>query len=193
MQFFIFNNSTNSLEIDEHSILLVKEFADLWDQGRNKCKEDKTGKLRLRAFKELTYIYLVLDFKSPYFQYKESEKHTAALADSGMTEDMLKDETFLAAFRKYKEIQDSDPILSLIKTSLNTLFKLQIWLDNIDFEDDIDDEGRLLYKPKEIFDSIAGIDRMRDQLLALEKKHKDGLKAEGNSVRGEVELGMFDS
>ena len=193
MQFFIFNNSTNSLEIDEYSILLVKEFADLWDQERNKCKEDKNGKLRLKAFKELTYIYLVLDFKSPYFQYKESEKHTAALADSGMTEDMLKDKTFLAAFRKYKEIQDSDPILSLIKTSLNTLFKLQIWLDNIDFEDDIDDEGRLLYKPKEIFDSIAGIDRMRDQLLALEKKHKDGLKAEGNSVRGEVELGMFDS
>ena len=29
MQFFIFNNSTNSLEIDEYSILLVKEFADL--------------------------------------------------------------------------------------------------------------------------------------------------------------------
>lgn len=193
MQFFIFNNDTNSLEINEYDILLVKEFADLWDQGRNKCKEDKTGKLRLKAYKELTYIYLVLDFKSPYFQYKESEKHTAAMVDSGMTEDMLKDETFLAAFRKYKQIQDSDPILSLIKTSMNTLFKLQIWLDNIDFEDDIDDEGRLLYKPKEIFDSIAGIDKMRDQLLALEKKHKDGLKAEGNSVRGEVELGMFDS
>ena len=193
MQFFIFNNDTNSLEINEYDILLVKEFKDLWDQERNKCKEDKTGKMRLKAYKELTYIYLVLDFKSPYFQYKESEKHTAAMVDSGMTEDMLKDETFLAAFRKYKQIQDSDPILSLIKTSMNTLFKLQIWLDNIDFEDDIDDEGRLLYKPKEIFDSIAGIDKMRDQLLALEKKHKDGLKAEGNSVRGEVELGMFDS
>jgi hypothetical protein len=29
MQFFIFNNSENSLEVDEYSILLVKEFADL--------------------------------------------------------------------------------------------------------------------------------------------------------------------
>ena len=192
MQFFIFNNSTNSLEIDEYSILLVKEFKDLWDQGRNKCKEDKTGKLRLRAFKELTYIYLVLDFKSPYFQYKEKEKHEAAIADSGMTEDMLKDETFLAAFRKYKEIQDSDPILSLIKTSLNTLFKLQIFLDNIDFEEDVDDEGRLLYKPKDIFDSITGIDRMRDQLMALEKKHKDNLASGGTGARGNVELGFLD-
>lgn len=193
MQFFLFNNETNSLEIDEYSILLVKEFKDLWDQGRNKCKEDKTGKLRLRAFKELTYIYLVLDFKSPYFQYKEKEKHDAAVYDSGMTEDMLKDETFLAAFRKYKEIQDSDPILSLIKTSLNTLFKMQVWLNNIDFEDDIDDEGRLLYKPKEIFDSIASIDKMRDQLIALETKHKKNLSSSGNSVRGDVQIGFKDS
>ena len=29
MQFFLFNNETNSLEIDEYSILLVKEFKDL--------------------------------------------------------------------------------------------------------------------------------------------------------------------
>lgn len=192
MQFFIFNNSTNSLEIDEYSILLVKEFADLWDQGRNKCTEDKTGKLRLIAHKELTYIYLVLDFKSPYFQYKESEKHTAAIADSGMTEDMLKDETFLAAFRKYKEIQDSDPILSLIKTAQNTLFKLQIWLDNIDFEEDVDEEGRLLYKPKDIFESIANISKMREQLQELEVKHKRNLSATSNRARGDQELGFRD-
>jgi len=192
MQFFIFNNADNTLEIDEYSILLVKEFKDLWDKERNKCKEDKTGKLRLRAYKELTYIYLVLDFKSPYFQYKEEEKHTAALADSGLTEDMLKDEVFLAAFRKYKEIQDSDAILSLIKTAYNTLFKLQVFLDNIDFEEDIDNDGRLLYKPKEIFDSIASIAVMRTKLQELEITHKKNLAA-ANKVRGDTELGFMDS
>jgi len=192
MQFFIFNNADNTLEIDEYSILLVKEFKDLWDKERNKCKEDKTGKLRLRAYKELTYIYLVLDFKSPYFQYKEGEKHIAAMADSGMTEDMLKDEIFLAAFRKYKEIQDSDPILSLIKTAYNTLFKLQIFLDNIDFEEDVDADGRLLYKPKEIFDSLASISKMRTQLQELEITHKKNLAA-ASKVRGDSELGLYDN
>ena len=191
MQFFIYNNIENSLIIDEHSILLVKEFKDLWDQGRNKCKEDKTGKMRLKAYKELTYIYLVLDFKSPYFQYKEQEKHIAALADSELTEEMLKDEIFLAAFRKYKEIQDSDPILSLIKTAYNTLYKLQIFLDNIDFEDDVDSEGRLLYKPKEIMDSINSIATMRTKLKELEAMHKTDL-ASSSKVRGDVELGFMD-
>lgn len=192
MQFFIFNNADNTLEIDEYSILLVKEFKDLWDQARNKCKEDKTGKLRLKARKELTYIYLVLDFKSPYFQYKEADKHIAAKADSEMTDEMLKDPVFLAAFRKYKEIQDADPILSLIKTAYNTLFKLQVFLDGIDFEQDIDADGRLLYKPKEIFDSIASIAAMRTKLQELEITHKKNLAA-ASKVRGDSELGFRDA
>ena len=191
MNFFIFNSADNTLEIDEYSILLVKEFKDLWDVSRNKCKEDKTGKLRLRARKEITYIYLALDFKSPYFQYKEADKHVAAMADSEMTEDMLKDEVFLAAFRKYKEIQDSDPILSLIKTAYNTLFKLQVFLDNIDFEEDKDNDGRLLYKPKEIFESISSIATMRTKLQELEITHKKNLAA-ANKVRGDSELGFMD-
>lgn len=191
MQIFIFDNATNSLRIDDYSILLVKEFAKLWEPERNKCKEDKKGELRLRAHKELTYIYLVLDFKSPYFQYKEADKHVAAMADSEMTEDMLKDEVFLAAFRKYKEIQDSDPILSLIKTAYNTLFKLQVFLDNIDFEEDKDNEGRLLYKPKEIFDSISSIAIMRTKLQELEITHKKNLAA-ANKVRGDSEMGLYD-
>ena len=134
----------------------------------------------------------MLDFKSPYFQYKEADKHVAALADSGLTEDQLKDDMFLAAFRKYKEIQESDPILSLIKTAYNTLFKLQVFLDNIDFEADVDNDGRLLYKPKEIMDSIGSIATMRTRLQELEVMHKKNLAA-ASKVRGDAELGYRDA
>ena len=66
-QIFIFDNAENKLRIDEYTILLIKEFKDLWDIERNKCAEDKQGTLRIKAFKEFTYIYLMLDYKSPYF------------------------------------------------------------------------------------------------------------------------------
>ena len=46
MNIFIFDGATNTLKINEYEILLVKEFADLWDESRNKCKEDKNGKNR---------------------------------------------------------------------------------------------------------------------------------------------------
>ena len=190
MQIFIFDNATNSLRIDDYSILLVKEFAKLWEPERNKCKEDKKGEQRIRAYKEFTYIYLVLDFKSPYFKYLEKDKYEAALVDSGLTEEDLKDEDFLAAFRKYREIQDEDPLLSLIKTSYRTLYKLQVHLDGIDFSE-LDADGKPIWKPKDVIADIKSIGVMRAELKALEELHKTNMEAE-TAVRGGVSLGMLD-
>lgn len=189
MDIFLFDSATSSLQINEYSVLLIKEFAALWDDSRNKCKEDKTGKKKLKAFKELTYIYLMLDFKSPYFQYTEGQKHMAALSDSGLTESDLKDEAFRNAYNKYLEMQESDPILSLIKTAYRTLFKTQVFLDNIDFNTDVDEYGRPLYKPKDIMADIASIRKIREDLQALEIAHKKDLASSGGKIRGDVEVG----
>lgn len=190
MQIFIFDNATNTLRIDDYSILLVKEFAKLWEPERNKCKDDKKGELRIRAFKEFTYIYLVLDFKSPYFKYLEREKHEAALADSGLTENDLRDADFVAAYRKYQEMQEADPILALIKTGYHTLYKLRVHLDSIDFSE-VDVDGKPIYKPKDVLGDLAGIAKMRTELQTLEQLHKTEQEAAA-AVRGGVELGMLD-
>lgn len=190
MQIFIFDNSTNSLRIDDYNILLVKEFAKLWEPKRNICKEDKKGELRLRAYKEFTYIFLVLDFKSPYFKYLERDKHEAALADSGLEESDLKDQDFLAAYHKYQEIQEEDPILALIKTAYHTIYKMRIHLDNIDFTE-TDGDGKPIYKPKDVIADLTSISKIRSELQTLEELHKTSMEAE-SAVRGGVELGMLD-
>ncbi len=190
MQIFIFDNATNSLHIDDYSILLVKEFAKLWEPKRNICKEDKKGELRLRAYKEFTYIYLALDFKSPYFKYLERDKHEAALADSGLTEEDLQDEDFLAAFRKYREIQEEDPILSLIRTAYNTIYKMRIHLDSIDFSE-VDADGKPIYKPKDVIADLTSISKVRSELQTLEQLHKTGLAAQ-EKTRGDQTPGAFD-
>lgn len=188
MDFFVFDDVTNTLRINECPILLIKEFKTLWDKDRNKCKEDKTGNERLRAFKEFTYIYLMLDFKSPYYKYLEQEKHEAAISDSGLTDEDLKNPEFINAYNKYQEILYSDPILSLIKTAYRTLYKTQVFLDSIDFTE-IDDMGKPLYKPKDVMLDISTIGKMREALNELEEKHKNSLSADSN-VRGDVELGF---
>ena len=188
MDFFVFDDVTNTLRINECPILLIKEFKTLWDKNRNKCKEDKTGNERLRAFKEFTYIYLMLDFKSPYYKYLEQEKHEAAISDSGLTDEDLKNPEFIDAYNKYQEILYSDPILSLIKTAYRTLYKTQVFLDSIDFTE-IDDMGKPLYKPKDVMLDISTIGKMREALNELEEKHKNSLSADSN-VRGDVELGF---
>lgn len=191
MNIFVFDNVTNSLKINDHEILLIKEFATLWDQKRNICAEDKTGEKRLLAKKEFTYIYLTLDFKSPYSKYAERDKHEAALEDSGLKETNLKDPDFSAAYHKYDDIQNTDPILELIKTAYKTLRKTRVFLDSIDYVNDIDADGRPLYKPKDVINDIASIAKMRTQLQELEVAYKENLVA-GTKLRGDNEPGFMD-
>lgn len=190
MQIFIFDNTTNSLRIDDYSILLVKEFAKLWEPERNKCKEDKKGEQRIRAFKEFTYIYLVLDFKSPYFKYLEKDKHEAALADSGLSEDDLKDEDFLNAFHKYKEIIETDPYLRLLKSAYRHLHKMEVELDQIDYSER-DCDGKPIYKMSDQLKNYAEIGKQYAVLKTLEEQYKTSQEAEA-AVRGGIDLGMLD-
>ena len=131
-----------------------------------------------------------MDFKSPYFKFLEQDKHEAALADSGLTEEDLKDEDFLAAYHKYQEIQEEDPILSLIKTAYNTIFKMRVHLDNIDFSE-TDMDGKPIYKPKDVIADLTSISKIRTELQALEQLHKTNQEAAAQ-VRGQVPLGMLD-
>jgi hypothetical protein len=71
MKFFLFNNATNEIVVNEPEVMLVKEFADLWEPARNKTKKDPKGEKRTRAFRELAYIWLMCDWASPYADYSE--------------------------------------------------------------------------------------------------------------------------
>lgn len=189
---FLYENTTGSLKINTYEILLVKEFETLWDVERNKCEEDPKGVLRLRAWKEFKYIWLFADWKSPYQQYLEMEKHNAAMEDSGLTEDEWKDPDFRAAMRKYMEIIDSSRILSLIKTAFRTLEKMRVSLDNIDLDERDLVSNKPIWKAKDILESIGSIGVMADRLKELELNYKKDLIATNKKLRGDVEPGFMD-
>lgn len=189
---FLYNNSTGSLELNTHEILLVKEFEALWDIDRNKCEEDPTGKKRLRVWKEFKYIWLFVDWKSPYQQYLEMEKHNAAMEDSGLTDEEWQDPIFRAAVRKYIEIKDSSRILSLIKTAHRTLEKMRVFLDNIDLDERDPMTNKPIWKGKDILDNIGSIGTMTDRLHDLEEKYKKDLLENAKTLRGDREIAYDD-
>lgn len=191
IEVFVYDSATNTLKLNIHEILLVKEFKALWDENRNKCKQDPTGINRLKAYSEFTYIHLSLAWKSPYFQYLEQDKHIACLEDSGLTENDLKDELFKNAFDKYLEIRNSDRILSLINVAYKKLYHTEVFLDNIDFNNDVDENGRPIYKPSDVFKDISSIAKIRNDLAALELEYTKGLSAQ-SKVRGDNIPGFGD-
>ena len=58
MNVFVYDNANSKLEINEPEIFLIKEFKALSDRDKTKNKS--------RLWKELTYIYLAIDWKSLY-------------------------------------------------------------------------------------------------------------------------------
>ena len=70
---FLYDNVNNRIELNVPEILLTREFKALMDKKRNITPKDKEGKLGTQAFKEFTYIWLALDWLSPYADYAEQE------------------------------------------------------------------------------------------------------------------------
>lgn len=191
MKFFVYDNVSGSVSIEKEDILLIKEFEDLLTDVRNKTKDDKTGKKRERAFRELKYIYLFFDWESPYFQFPEQERHTESLKDSKLTDEEFNDPLFRAACRKYDDIQNSSLDIKLLKAAMSAVDKQIFYLNNVDLQERDGITGKPIFKSKDLIAEIKGCKDLISSLRELELQVKKGLDTE-SSIRGNTEVGMFD-
>ena len=129
---FVYNNQTNRVELNTPEILLVKEFSELLSPARNKCKEDPKGVLGLRAFREFTYIWLAICWKSIYSEYDEQERHLESLKDANLTEEEFNNPEFRAACRKFKQIQESNLSIKMLKAAQETVNKFIEYFNSVD-------------------------------------------------------------
>ena len=190
LKLFLYDNEQQQVRMNEPDILLIKEFEDLWNNDRNKTKEDKTGQMKTRAYRELKYIYLAIDWRSPYNQYMAQEKHELALIDADLTQEEFDDSTFRAACRKYKELQETSIVGSLLQAQYNTIYKMKIYYDNIDLEEKKED-GTRINKTKDILAEMASTAKALEGLKALEEMWRKEQEQE-SSIRGDLEPGFMD-
>lgn len=180
---FQYDNVNNRIELNVAEILLVKEFAELMNKTRNICKADPKGTLGLRAFREFTYIWLALDWKSIYADYTEQERHQEALRDSGLTEEEFNNPEFRAACRKYRTIQESNRSIKLLQAAQNTVDKFIDYFNNVDPEERDPATGKPIFKVKDIMTEISSLSKVHDELLVLEGIVKKQL-SEHSQIRG---------
>jgi len=191
MKFFIYDKGSGNVEINDVSILLVKEFATLIDPKRNITKSDKTGNARTLAFKEFKYIYLFFDWESPYFSMAEQERHEEAFKDSELTDEQFEDFTFKEACRKYDEIQESNLSLQLLKSAQEAVRSVSYQLKHVDLNERDPLSGKPIFKNKDVIAEIKGCKDLLISLKELENQVKKELDP-GAGLRGDTEAGMFD-
>lgn len=182
---FLYDNVNNRLELNVPEILLIREFAELMKNERNICKEDSEGKYGLRAFREFTYIWLAICWKSIYADYSEQERHQEALRDSGITEEEFNNPEFRAACRKFREIQESNRSIKLLKAAQTAVDEFIDYFNNLDLQERDTVTGKYLNKTKDVMAEMSNISKVLEELQTLESLVKKNL-TETTTMRGNV-------
>jgi hypothetical protein len=142
-----------------------------------------------RAFKELTYIFLALDYKSIYSQYTEYERHEEALSDSGITEEMFNDPLFREACRKYRSLQDSNKSIKLLNAARNAADQFVDYFETIIDLNERDQNGKPVFSAEKVMKEMAQLSKVHEQLVALEAQVKQELEVQAGT-RANVDEGF---
>ncbi len=175
---FVYNNQLNRVELNIPEILLIKEFNALLEPNRNKCKRDPTGLEGLRAFREFTYIWLAICWKSIYADYSEQERHKAALADAGLTEEEFNNPEFRAACRKFRAIQESNKSIRLLQAANEMVDKFIDYFKNADPMERDEQTGKPIYKVKDIQAEMKNLIDVHETMVQLENQVKKQIESQ---------------
>ena len=165
MNIWDYNQKTGRAQLVTADLVLIEEFKKLLEPSRNKCDKDPSGLEHIRADREFTYIYLAIDWKSPYANYSNQEKHEAALKDAHITEEEWNNPEFRAACRKYVSIQDSNRYVRLLQAAQEVTDKIIDYFHNVDLQEQ-DEQGKYLIKVKDV---QAAMKEAADQIETLKQ------------------------
>lgn len=187
---FLYDNVTNRLELNVPEILLTREFSALMDNTRNISKDDPKGDFKLRAFREFKYIWLAIDWQSIYSDFSEQERHQEALKDSQLTEEEFNNPEFRAACRKYRNIQEENRSIKMMKAAQNAVDKFTDYFNNIDPEERDPITGKPIFKVKDIMAEITTLSKVNTELKVLEGQVKKEMETQ-SSLRGNATDGFI--
>lgn len=140
---------------------------------------------------ELSYIFFMLDPKSPYSQYEKKMRHDTVVEDLFPAKKTFKPSTKLqAALDKYDQLIDTTA-LRLLRSARLGAQKLESYFETVDLTL-LDDRGKPIYAAKDLMSNLASMGATVDGLAKLEElvaKQEDAA-AKG---RGGVEIGRYNT
>lgn len=191
MNIWDYNQKTGRAQLVTADLVLIDEFKKLLEPSRNKCKEDPSGLDHVRADREFTYIYLAIDWKSPYANYSNQERHEAALKDAHITEEEWNNPEFRAACRKYVALQDSNRYVRLLQAAQEVTDKIIDYFHNVDLQEQ-DEQGKYLIKVKDVQASMKEAADQIETLKQIESLVKKEVMEQSQIRGGAVEGFMPD-
>jgi len=172
-------------------LVLIDEFKALIkrDKRSRVTKGDYRGDKKLRASRELAYIYHCVSHESPYTNYhyevREERVRQDVFKDSPNWEP---DDIVITAMGKYEELT-STPAVEMLKAGVRAAQKLTSFLDEIDLMA-TDNHGKAVYSAKDLVTNLGNLGKVIDGLNKLrEQVEKETVGDDRN--RKSVETNQF--
>lgn len=172
---FDYDQKTGTVILNSADLALIDEFKTI-------IKRDKE-----RADREFTYIYLAIDWKSPYSNYSEQERHEAALKDAHITEEEWNDPLFRAACRKYRALQESNRYVRLLKSAELVTDKITDYFNNVDLEERNDNTGAYINKVSDVQKAMENAAKQIETLKMIESLVKKEITEQSQIRAGATE------
>lgn len=161
--------------------LAIPVFKQIYERDKSKNKEI--------AFKELSYIFFMVDFNSPYQSYPNDKKEKIIIEDI-FKDKWSPDKLVKEGGIKYTEFTDT-AVIRLVRSAQNACDKLADYFNNVDYTLK-DDNDKLVYTAKDVVLNLKNIGDISDSLSKLEEKIKKDIK-QTSKVRGGGEPGMYEA
>ena len=160
----IFNYENFELTLNMPEILLVKEFKEV--------VESDTSKDKRWAFKVFTYVWLSLDWRSPFVNYTEELRLKESLKQSSLTDEESKSEFVVRCFLKYKELLDSNLKLSIVGDMRKSIEQYRHYFRTVNFTEKVESgarKGTLLYDPEQYIKIMKNTNEIFNAIDVMEE------------------------
>lgn len=160
----------------------VKEFKRILTRDRDRKKRN--------AFKELAFVYLYIDHRSPFFNEPADRKMDLIKRELNMDPSWEPDGDVMDAVARY-ELLTETPVIRLLKKARRTIEKMEDYFDEVDFTERNEKTNMLVFTPREVLNAIAEIADAHAGLDKLEEMiRKD--QTSRQRVKGGGEIGEFE-
>ena len=180
---FTYNQQAHRVELNMPEVLLIKEFRILSDEDKTKDKS--------LLFKQISYIHLALAWDSPYAQYSEQERHEEALRDAELTEEQFNHPSFRAACRKYRELQEANKSILLLRSARLAADQFILYFENLDLSERDPNTGKPVFSAEKVMKEMNMLNTVHQSLIDLENRVKKEL-AEQSQIRAGAVEGFMD-
>lgn len=170
----IFDLVDNKVVVKPES-LLIYPFSEIWARDKSKDK--------LKAFKEITYIWFYTDFDSVVYDYEESNKHKTICEDIIVDKSFKPDTLVTKGIEVYKKLSTT-PTMEMLEAQIKVIHKMKLYFEDIDFtEDDIDKVTKAIINVPKLMEAINQAKEI------CRKEQQTGERVIGNKTQSMFENG----